>query len=416
MRAGSSHDDASLAPDDHPFYGGVDELLITRDLEIVDRLGCERILLPRRGVWPSHHIGGHVGRSKDGVLHAVFGGGEASMHWRSADAGVTWEGEELDTGGAGAFTVLDDDTRLLAVGGGNEPIRILRGIDGTTGWEPLAQIGAGLFDALHIDSNFLQLRDGTVLLAVNLRLDPPEREPLLAGQNPQYLLRSEDRGATWSAHGAADFWQSVKRGQASVDDDGPEYTWPGEGGTFPGVYETGFIELRDGRVLGAFRFSGPPRPWHRDVIADWGTPPDEPDAHGRIFRHIVLGESHECGRSWQNLRPVVDTDGRPLLAHGECNGELVELGDGRLVLVHQTRYAESFDAARGFFRGRSTLSARLSDDGGQTWRPYRYRVLYGFGYSGSIMLQDDTIVTAAGCSLGDNGDPRRAAVVRWRVD
>ena len=147
----TSQKDGSLAQDDHPFYGVVDELLITRDLEIVGRLDCERISLPRSDNWPSHHIGGHVGRSTDGALHTVIGAGDAGMYWHSADAGVTWEGENLDTGGAGAFTVLDDDTCLIAVGGGTEPIRILHRADGTTGWEQLAQIEAGLFDALHVD-------------------------------------------------------------------------------------------------------------------------------------------------------------------------------------------------------------------------------------------------------------------------
>lgn len=415
MTCTSSHNDPCLAASDHPFYGEVDVLQVTRGLETVDRLPCERILLPRRGRWPTHHIGGHIGVTADGTLLAVLGGGDDAMVWRSADGGVRWEGDDLGVPGVGAFTVLDDDSMLLACGGGRAPIRILRAVDGGRTWEPWSQIGAGLFDALTIDGNLLQLRNGTVLLAANLRLEPPPGAPLLAGHFAQYLFRSQDRGATWSGGGDPGYWSAVRSGQKEVRDEGPHYTWPGEGGTFPGVFETGFCQLRDGRLLGAFRFSGPPRAWHREVIARWGVPPAAPDDHGRLFRHVVLGESSDGGRSWHNLRPVVAADGTPLLAHGECNGELVEGADGRLVLVHQTRYAEAFDAARGYLRGRSSLSARVSDDGGQTWRPERYRLLFGFGYSGSLVLGDDTIVTVAGCCLGDDGGPRRAAAVRWRL-
>jgi hypothetical protein len=121
----SSHNDAFFQQHDHPFYGTVDELLITQDLQIEARRTCERILLPRAERWPSHHIAGHLGRSADGMLHAMLGG-EAGMYWRSSDLGISWQGEELDTAGPGAFIVLDDDSWLLAVGGGDKPIRILR--------------------------------------------------------------------------------------------------------------------------------------------------------------------------------------------------------------------------------------------------------------------------------------------------
>ncbi len=412
----STHNDPSLAQQDHPFYEGVDELLVTDGLQIVDRISCERILLPRDERWPSHHVQGHIGQQRDGSLHAVVSGGNACMYWQSHDSGITWEGAQIDTPGAGGFTVLDDDGFLLACGGGDGPIRILHSHDGV-GWSNRGQIRSGLFDAHHIDSNLLQLRDGTVRLAVNLRLNPPQGAPLLAGQYPQYLLRSMDRGVTWSSYGAANFWAAVKSGEQSVQDDGPDYVWPGSGGTFPGVYETGFIERGDGQMMGAFRFSGPPRSWHQDRVASWGEPPHpEPDSHGRLFRHVVLGESDDGGRHWRNLRPILAADGTPLMAHGESNGELVELSDGRLVLIHQTRYAESFDAAKGYFRGRSTLSARVSDDAGLTWRRQRYRLMFGFGYSGTLVLTDDTLVTVTGCCLGDNGDVRRAAIIRWRID
>ncbi|MFH1571803.1 MAG: sialidase family protein, partial [Gemmatimonadota bacterium] len=318
--------DRALAQADHPFYGRVDELLLTRGQVVVARLGCERILLPRAEGWPTHHVHGHLGRTDDGALHAVVAGGSAAMLWHSPDGGICWQGSDLGIEAVGAFAVLGDDAFLLACGGGRQPIRLLRSMDRGASWVPLSEIGPGAFDALHLDGNLLPLRDGTVLLAASLRLDPPAGQPPGAGHYPQYLFRSTDGGATWSGGGDPAFWEGVRRGDRQVGDDGPPFTWPGEGGTFSGVYETGFLERRDGRVMGAFRLSGYPRPWHRELIAAWGEPPEAPDAHGRLFRHVVLGESADGGRTWQNLRPVLDAAGQPLMAHGECNGELVELG------------------------------------------------------------------------------------------
>jgi hypothetical protein len=144
----SSHNTTSLAQQDHPFYEGIDELLVTDGLQIVERRACERILLPRDERWPSHHVQGHIGQRRDGSLHAVVAGGNACRYWQSQDAGVCWEGSDLDVSGAGGFAVLDDDDLLLACGGGDEPIRILHSHDGVE-WSDRGQIGSGLFDAHH---------------------------------------------------------------------------------------------------------------------------------------------------------------------------------------------------------------------------------------------------------------------------
>jgi hypothetical protein len=404
-----------LAQSDHPFYVNSDELVVTRGLDPVAASPCQRTLLPREQTWPTHHIGGHLGRMLDGTLCALVAGGEAVSRWMSPDGGRTWQPGATDLLGVGAFAVLGDDTFLAAAGGGEEAIRILRSIDRGETWEQVSRLPLGGFDAMHVDGNMLQLRDGTVLLAANMRINPPEGEGFAQGHYPQYLFRSSNGGETWEGGGDPDFWQAVRDGMETIEDDGPEYSWPGVGGTFPGVYETGFFEPTDGPLLGAFRFSGPPRPWHREVIERWGEPPADPDDHGRIFRHIVLGESADGGCSWRNLRPILDAEGQPLMAHGECNGELVQLSDNRLVLVHQTRYAEGPDRVAGYFRGRSQLCARVSLDNGHTWLPERYRLIFGFGYSGSLVMEDDTIITVTGASLGETGDPRRAAAIRWRL-
>ena len=298
---------------DHPYYTDPDRVLVTRDRKVVATLPCERILLPRERRWPTHHIGGHLSRTGDGHLHTLVSGAPAAMRWVSEDEGHTWTGKNLDLEGVGAFTVLEDGGFITAVGGGTDPIRILRSSDRGQTWEDIAEIPPDPFDALHIDSNLLQLHDGALLLAANMRLDPPPGESFDRGQYPQYLFRSSDGGHTWRSGIDSDFWEAVRAGKTSVPHDGPHCTWPGEGGTFPGVYETGFCQLADQRLLGAFRFSGPPLPWHHRLIDQWGEPPAQPDAHGRIFRHVVLGESRDGGRSWRDLRPVLDDAGAPLM-------------------------------------------------------------------------------------------------------
>lgn len=405
----------TLAQADHPYYRRDDELLVTRDRQIAARLPCQRTLLPHRERWPTHHLHGHLGQTRDGVLHAFVGGGDAGQYWVSRDQGHTWQCAEPEWPGYATFVVLDDDSFLVATGGGKQPIQLLRSVDRGHRWEGLGRLPLGAFDAMHVDSNLLQLADGTILVAGMMCLEPPAGQPWNQGQYAQYVFRSTDRGRTWEGGGDPAYWQAVRQGTERIHDDGPEYTWPGVGGSFSGVYETGVCQRADGLLMGAFRFSGPVRPWHYQAIARWGEPPVSPDGHGRIFRHVVLGESVDGGRSWRNLRPIVDRRGEPLMLHGECNGELVELPDRRLVLVHQTRYAEGPDRDRGLYRGRSQLCARVSTDRGRTWQRQRYRVLFGFGYSSTLAVADGTLVTVTGACLGDNGDPRRAAVVRWRL-
>jgi hypothetical protein len=249
-----------LAQSDHPFYVNSDELVVTRGLDPVAASPCQRTLLPREQTWPTHHIGGHLGRMLDGTLCALVAGGEAVSRWMSPDGGRTWQPGVTDLLGVGAFAVLGDDTFLAAAGGGEEAIRILRSIDRGGTWEQVSRLPLGVFDAMHVDGNMLQLRDGTVLLAANMRINPPEGEGFAQGHYPQYLFRSSNGGETWEGGGDPDFWQAVRDGMETIEDNGPEYSWPGVGGTFPGVYETGFFEPTDGPLLGAFRFSGPPRP------------------------------------------------------------------------------------------------------------------------------------------------------------
>ena len=53
-----------------------------------------------------------------------------------------------------------------------------------------------------------------------------------------------------------------------------------------------------------------------------------------------------------------------------------------------------------WWRGATQSCARISLDNGLTWLPERYRPIFGFGYPGNLVLEDDAIVTITGASLG----------------
>ena len=97
---------------------------------------------------------------------------------------------------------------------------------------------------------------------------------------------------------------------------------------------------------------------------------------------------------------------------GECHGQLVQLPDGTLVLVHDRRYPyENCEAV-----------ARVSRDNGQTWERDIYHMSYGTGYPASVALEDGTMVIVTGntplyspqgCAMGDH--TWSAQAIRWRL-
>ena len=70
------------------------------------------------------------------------------------------------------------------------------------------------------------------------------------------------------------------------------------------------------------------------------------------------------------------------------------------MLVHQRRF------------GPYQNIARVSVDGGKTWLHDEYRLTAGFGFANSLLLDDGTIVTVTGKSLGGK---HAAQVIRWRL-
>jgi len=373
---------------------------------VVDTLPCERVALDSGGRWTTWHIGAAVARTSDGNLYAVLGG-DPTVALVSTDGGRTWTdwNVELPRGLAGALTALADDSLL-----GAAERTFYRSTDRGQSWEQTSELPLGPFDSVFVGGNLLGLRDGAILVPVEYRVSEAEGTNVLTqGLYAVYGIRSTDGGRTWQNGPDMGFWRTVKEARlnvVSIDKDGRA---PGPGGIFHGCYEIGIEQLADGTILAALRYSGAPEPWHTPaLVRAWRG--GEPDALGRMFKNVLLGDSPDGGCTWQNLRPVVDAQGNTLLPRYDTSAELVQMPCGRLVMVI---------VRRGPY-GQCQLIGKVSTDSGRTWLPEEYRLTAGFGYSSSVALPDGTIVTVTGKTLPKDGvrmrdRPFGAEVIRWRL-
>ena len=334
-----------------------------------------------------------MGRTRDGDIWAAVGwnlplldpASKASPErlFHSADGGRTWTSLPMsptDWSRMLAFTVLSDDTLLLAVSGldrllGRE-LKIYRSTDRGATWDESARIPASPYQ--HIGGGFesmTQIASGTVLLPVSKLTIDSDRP-----SNRNLVFRSTDGGETW--------------GDAHP--------------TFDHVGEAHIIQLQSGGLLGAFRLQ-------RSVLEDdppqfvekWGSMPSQgasttTSPSGPMFKRVFIGQSEDEGRTWSDLRPLETDDGAPLLELGECHGQLLQVSDGRVVLVHDRRYPLLQSGTR----------ARVSHDQGRTWEPEVFHLAAGSGYPASVALEDGTVVTVTGCS---RSDADATPIERWRV-
>lgn len=391
---------ACLAGGQDNYFANPNEIVVTRDGEVVKTLPCNRVPLDGHGRWKAFHghayINAQVHQTSDGVLYAQVGGPYGayyvvectrSVMFASKDSGETWESWDVDLPHdrvIGTFAILQDDTFLAAA---TEPadnrVSYYVSTDRGSSWSLRSEVSADPFDYLHVDGNLLQLSDGTVVSPLHFSLAEEEGPFRLT---LQCLLRSTDSGQTWrQGRPDASLWKPLIDAGLGIRSLGPEAHIPG--GTFPGCYEVGIAEGAKGELLAALRYSGPQQHWHKDFKDAWRG--GEPDSIGRVFRQVMFSSSPDGGVTWEAMRPFADSDGRPVIAQQETNGSLVPLSGGRLLLIHQRRFGDPYQ-----------LIGRLSEDNGQTWLPDEYHLSAGFGFPGSVVLEDDTIVTVTGKSLG----------------
>ena len=341
-----------------------------------------------------------IGMSSDGTIYIAL----YAKIFASTDGGRTWETRPIDVGSLdpptseranyNSFVVLRHGTLLWAYHSSeHETDFVIRSKDGGNTWEPWSRIvDRAPFDAAGGNQNCMtELKDGTILWPT--RLGPAsskikERDPASGTwQGPlhwtTYVYRSNDGGRTWGEQSLLQEW-----------------------GT-----ETNVLALASGGLLAAIRYQR---------YAEAPTPANEPkdiaaadqQRQGSVGKRVFLADSTDRGRTWAGFRPVRrERTGAMDIVFGEAHGHLVQLSDGTVVLVHERRYPYEVGDVR----------ARISRDQGQTWAPESYRLSPGHGYAASVVLPDDTIVTALGNTPLNKGGRSAdgkwyAQVVRWRLD
>ena len=329
------------------------------------------------------------GRASDGRLYSAVRG----RLFMSEDDGRRWSSRTIEFEGfrrCCGFGVLPDDTLLLLYHVSRDELEapgmaVARSTDGGASWEPGEPLETAPYTgAADADgAKFCALPDGTIIVAASMRygdaiLDHDGTElPLEQKGVHDHVHRSVDGGRTW---GDRTFMLNDSA-------------------------ESSFLSMGGNRVLAAIRRQR------------WYSHPDDPPEFWKqtggtqkmIYKHIFLADSDDGGRTWRDFRQWTKVA-------GDCPGELVQVSDGRIVLIHCSRYPNE----------RGHIKARFSADEGATWSDERFIVSQGSGYSGSVVLDDDTIVTVCGNTrlkasgvpyIGpdSNAEPWRVHTVRWRL-
>ena len=349
--------------------------------------------------------GAPIGATAGGTLYAAFateGPGLESDLLASSDGGQSWSSKRLDwwqffdrtldpessqarffenrvSMRSDAFGVLRDGTLLWAfeenpsapvVGEETRDCHVIRSENRGDTWEGPVTIDRQGFPCAGNNSNpMTELPDGTVLWSVRLGLTSAEiarkrTEPSVEASSVagSYVFRSTDRGRTW--------------GDVTPL---PDWCW-----------ENSLLRLSSGRLVAALRYQP-----LADVDTQWS----------KHRKTVFFADSQDDGRTWQDFRPLrLTADGPSELVDGECHPDLSKLSDGTLVVTYDHRYPYEL----------GQVLARVSHDQGQTWSAEVYNLTrpagpslgpsrlgsstrgYGSGYSFSVVLEDDTIVTMTG--------------------
>ena len=315
---------------------------------LLSKVPAEKSRLP-------HDPEGHVQRVA--VLQAPGGTlfvKQYTILCKSADGGKTWSSAPIVRSQCDALWQVRSDGTFVAVGGGgwgksDAPLPVMISKDQGQTWQQISEIRLPGHYNERYGYALTRLPDGVLLCGVSCR-DHLEQEggKLISGAVTLNAYRSEDGGTTWT-------------GPTPVAD------WAHEGG---------IARTASGKLLAALRYQRPRIP---------GDPPDILErTGGRPFpyKHIFLAESTDGGKSWGNLRQLTTV-------FGQCYGYPAALGDGTVVVVHDCRYGPGVPSGR----------AMISRDEGNRWEDEAYYLYYGAGtsgYSQSVVLEDDLILTVAG--------------------
>ena len=359
----------------------------------LSRVPAEKTLLPHDPKGHPQRV--HAAMAPDGTVYFSQG----SVVSKSTDGGRTWSSHELTLGAApncsfqvlrdGTFVAVGDPRRGVELRTQKDPSRIVVWSSGDEGrsWEKFSEIDNPTGASMRLADTLCRLPDDTLLVAVESR----------GGLDPNYVHSSSDGGKTWIGPARPYSSEPVFVGTHW------EYAQTtGSGFLADFSYETMIARMASGRLLAVIRYHGPVNP-------QW--PLIDP---GRSvgYKNLFLADSEDQGVTWKDLRPLTNVG-------GQCHGFAAGLSDGSVVVTHDHRYPPGTPCGR----------AMVSRDEGMTWEDEAYFLYFGTspragsGFSESVVLEDDTILTVAATSEAKESQGWDEYIgqadvwaIRWRLD
>lgn len=362
-------------------------VLHARDGEI-GRVPAERIRLPHDP--GGHPQGANVAMAADGTVYVAM----SDKICKSTDGGRSWQAVEhreprlghFNTHCGSAPAVLENGA-LLAVseqGEAADPLIVLRSEDEGRSWDEASRIEIGFNQTSRSVYKLFHLGGDAVLCPVqcsDVTYADDRNSVYAAGKARLLVYRSEDGGSTWQEPAQICLWSG----------------------------EPGLGRMASGRILAVVRHQRARLPEDPEGLEDiTGATRIDPT---RPYKHICLADSDDDGHTWKRFRQLTTE-------FGQCYGFPAGLSDGRVAVMHDTRYGPGPQGGR----------AMISLDEGANWENETYYVWRGAaasGYSQSVVFDDDTILTVAGSSDRQDADRRTwhtwsghsyVTAIRWRLE
>ena len=363
-------------------------LLHARDGKL-GRVPAEKTLLPRDPNANVQRV--HAAMGADGTVYFSHG----STLSKSTDGGKTWSSHELtlEASQSCSFRVLSDGTFVGAASlysvrdfdklsdrpkGEVDPAAVWVWASGDEGrtWEKLSEVDNPAWSQERYAYTLCLLPDGTLLLPVQCRLEGYANPPTLVPRSltdvwgATYVHRSTDGGRTWGGPTGPYAEPTFVDTHWVGPNTGPGFMVAASG-------EQMIARMASGRLLAVIRY-------HGGVVPQW---PMIGEDQRTTYKNVFLADSEDLGETWKNLRPLTNV-------HFQSHGFGVGLSDGSVVVTHDHRYPPGTPGNR----------AMISHDEGRTWEDEVYYVSFATvpegqaGFSESVVLEDDTILTIAGTS------------------
>ncbi len=282
---------------------------------------------------------------------------------KSSDGGRTWASWKFAESEKNALWQVRPDGNWISVGANlwgktNAALPVKLSRDEGRAWNEIAQIRLPeRYDERH-GFNLFRSAKGVLMCGISCRDHVrKEGQKHVSGIVTLNLYRSRDGGVTWDGpHKVADW-----------------------------CHEGGLVETASGKLVAVLRYqrailaSDPP-----DILKRWDLQRYDGSELPFPYKHVFLANSTDGGKTWTKLRQLTTV-------HGQCYGYPAALRDGTVVIVHDTRYGPGEQSGR----------ALISRDEGERWEDESYYLYHGLGvtgYSQSVVLPDEVILTVAGTS------------------